>query len=298
MAESSIDECTFDPGHPNFFPVSHCSPDSIPRGFGSYLMFQYIKNISERTVKVVRNRSSPDRPGVSSRTRSLNDDKRLGSGLVVKAEHVNSQCKCPECQESPNPKSHCWAVIINTSTQLVYDSQEAKATQVELFNDDEGSVEEGKVITLHGAEIEETDPTSHISLLVCFTHDAGLARLLDNYRKESMALRSAILREMTNDGHAHLTQFMVICHPHGLPKRIWIGPELERVRGSGSAVSVYSARMCPGIVGAPVVVLHGEDCEDPLWVPLVKDSSDRRPPTFRRAVLTTQGPVRGGSIYC
>ncbi|GFR90294.1 hypothetical protein ElyMa_004300800 [Elysia marginata] len=275
MAESTKDDSTrnLDPKHPNFIPVPDFGLYNIPEGFRSDAVLEYI-NISARTVKLVTRYNSPDRP--TSSTRGLKDGKRLGSGWVVKLEYLGQQSENPECKESLAPESHCWAVIINTSTQLVYDSQEAKATQVELFYDDESSLEEGKVITLQGVEIEETDPTSHISLLVCFTHDAALAKQLDDYVKENMALREAILREMTND--VDLTQVMVICHPQGLPKRIWMGPKLERVKESGysnSAVIVFSARVCPGVVGAPVVVLHGEDCEDPVWFYIVENTLER-----------------------
>ncbi|GFR90302.1 hypothetical protein ElyMa_004301000 [Elysia marginata] len=274
MAESTIGDSILDPKHPNFIPIQDFGLDNIPEGFRSDAVLEYIKNISARTVKLVTRYTSPDRP--ASSTRGFKDGKRLGSGWVVKVEYLNWQCECPECKESLAPESHCWAVIVNTSTQLVYDSQEAKATQVELFYDKESFREEGKVITLHGADLEVTNPASpYISLLVCFTCDAALASQLDNYRKESMALRSAILREMRED--VDLTQFLVICHPQGLPKHIWMSPELERVRSStlfSSAVSIYSARTCPGVVGGPVVILHGKDCEDLVWFPVVDNNFD------------------------
>lgn len=268
-----LEEYSLEPKIESFIFASEFGLEHIPNGFRSPTILQYIKNVSARTVKVVRDSCfNSGRPELST-CGGQEGDKQYGSGLVVKVEYLNWTCECLECQDSSEPRTHCWAVIVHTALQLVADAEEAKSTQVELFYDDQFSRDEGRVITLQGADIEMANSFSYASMLVCFTHDADLAKQLDDYRKESMDLKSAILKEKRDQ--VDLTQYAVVCHPMGQQKCIWVGSKLGRVRSSGmfqSTPIIYRARMCPGVQGGPVIVLHGQQSEDLVWEPVVDGS--------------------------
>ena len=245
---------------PSYIPVTEFGLSDIPEDFRIDTVLQYIRNISARTVRVARNRTSDWAAA-----------QRIGSGWVAKVEYLRGPCWCPECKESPCPGEHCWAVIVNTSARLVSDAEEAKLSQVELFYDDQSSRAEGTAKTLYGVDLEEANPMSHVSMLVCLTHDAGLAQQLDSYRKEGMALRSQVLKKARGD--VALTQYLIVCHPNGLHKHIWVRQRPKRIEPScswsTSSIMAYNARACLGVSGGPVVVLHGEDCPDRLWIPVV-----------------------------
>ncbi|GFR81843.1 hypothetical protein ElyMa_000613400 [Elysia marginata] len=268
------ERCRKNPGHPGFIPASEFSLSHLPTEVQTDVVLGYVKNCAARTVQLTHKCVSSQRPeGYVFAKYKLEGSSnpnltRFSSGWVCGVSFLGGPCKCAECtQEGSVPKDRCWEVTVVTACHCVYNTEEAKATKVTFYYDDERSKDNTKV--LFGDEVEYANQAEDRCAFACVTHDVAFAVEMERLRKERVDLWETILSVAPFNMEHSLC--IVVSHPHGKSKYITVGQQVEIARNEGASQPyyTYTADTCPGSAGGPVLVLPGQDCPDPGWLPIV-----------------------------
>ena len=207
------------------------------------------------TVRLIVYWTSPDRPDddeLSNRTGTK--IRRMGTGLIYNVyDPVSDEpCPCDKCNGEITKKF--WIFAVRTAAHVVYNTEEAKSTRVDLFYDDDSCKSDGRMVTVTGLRVVDIDHDKDICHMDCVTHDEALAERIKS-------LTTSLYRVITKpldldlpcldflplcDGGRRPT--LIVSHPHGQPKKITLGQWRE---GEFPRV-VYNAPTCPGSSGAPV----------------------------------------------
>ena len=249
----SHEKCVKNKGHPSFIPANEFSMNHLPEKYRTRKVFQYIKNILTRTARVNVRYTSHERPdGYTFAKCRGTKIPHTGSGYVFSVLPGCLACRCPECLNSTRPQKTWWEVKVQTACHVVFNTEEATATEVNLFYNDDS---QKGMKTLWGLEVSRKNPEEDWCELVCATHDADLARYLQTLAENVDQLVGIFSRE-EKDSERDLC--VVVSHPHGQPKMVTVGKRLEWLKSYNSGISrfssTYSADTCPGSSGAPVIV--------------------------------------------
>ena len=214
--------------------------------------------------------TSPDRSDTDSLAEYRGTNwLRLGTGHIcsVFSHKNNKPCPCSEC-DGKVIREH-WTFSVMTAQHVVYNTQEANQTKVDLFYDDESCEQDGTMKSLWALNVGNCNPNTDLSRLECATHDEALAErikyqrhyVLDPDSEENLNLRYPVgsnenkllnsLKNVLLDIHHYI---IIISHPHGQPKKITIGKQVGK-RGVDNGYMEYDAATCPGSSGAPVFLV-------------------------------------------
>ena len=220
--------CKKNPGHQSSIPYPEFRHDHLPDGFQTHKLFKCVKLMADHTVRLRVTYTSAARPdGYPFCNHRGTNILHTGSGFCKPDSMERSPVElrhkrypghsCPGCvQNSGNPSfkdEECcdYEILVATAQHVVYNTEEAKATQVDFFFDDEASEFNGKMKTIYGNDVYITNKEKDICWLRCITHDKALYERL-----------SSIPRPCATWAKERNTS-VIVSHPRGRPKQITVG---------------------------------------------------------------------------
>ena len=249
---------------------------------------EWVRATADLTVKLTVGYTSQDRPdgypfsGVRGESIA-----RVGTGLIYDVDsEINEPCDNCDGQEVRK----FWRFRVKTAKHVVYDTEEAKRTRVDLFHNDETSRQDGKVVTVWALMVDWSDAKCDWCHMECVTHDERIGEMVESldrrwrslyqhigsrpiYSKNSILLDRLRKAEATGSRSRPIYskksslsgegQFytLIISHPHGQAKKITLGKLRPTVTDDNSLYKEYETATCPGSSGAPVFLLDtkGDD---------------------------------------
>ena len=252
--------CTKNPGHPRFIPAPELSITDFPEHYRTSWVLDCVKYVAVRTVKLRVGFVSPARPdGYAFSTFRGTCVPHFGTGRVSGIRSGSGSCPCHECFQSQSPCQTWYKVEVHTALHVVYNTEEAKATQVDFFYDDEHSDKDGRMRTIRGSDALSVSPYGDFCVLTCVTHDMSIAQELE-LSDAHFSGYGAVNRTL----NTNLKQLCVIVsHPHGQPKKVTVGVERRRDRvpydyDRSRFHHVYTTDTCPGSSGAFIIMVDAD----------------------------------------
>ena len=237
-----------------------------------------VRAMIDRTVRLRVYWVSPDRPDDDEFSNHRGTmTSRIGTGLISDFYKPVSDkpCPCDTCNGEITRKF--WRFEVRTAHHVVYNTEEAKSTRVDLFYDDDNCMFDGRMVTVTGLEVERIYHDEDICYMECVTHDEALVerieslkRSLDSVKTEPLDLDLSSLDFLPPyDGGRHPT--LIVSHPHGQPKKITLGQE----RYEKPPFVEYNTPTCPGSSGAPVFGFYRvpRNLRFDLWITPVHSGS-------------------------
>ena len=267
-AESAYlwEQCEKNPGHKKFASAEHVKNGNIfnPSNLGLLAFGKQHEVLAARIDLTVRlrvnwtslRRSDGDKLSELRGT----DNLRLGTGFIQHVSKLvyNTPCPCGKCDGKMTRKY--WTFRVQTAKHVVYNTEEAKKTRVDLFYD------EDQMETVWASEVIESISDRDVSDLLCVTHDEALVERI-------MSAYSCLLDSKNYPIQQHELPFLfnsdtcmalIVSHPHGQPKKVTLGE--VRDGGKEDLILKYNTATCPGSSGAPVF-LFDPNIEDSLYIP-------------------------------
>ena len=170
--------CQKNPGHNSFIPATDFADHRLLRSLSDESR-EWLKVAVDRTVRLRVNWTSPDRPDDDDLSDYRGTDRlRLGTGFIrnVSDPQLNKPCPCDECDGKV--KRNYWEFKLQTAHHVVYNREEAKETQVDLFYDEEDSQEKGQMKTVRAMTIVCSHYDRDFCGMTCITHDEDLGNRL------------------------------------------------------------------------------------------------------------------------
>ena len=254
-----------------------------------YQFREWVRVTADLTVRLRVGYTSQDRPDgdplCGNRGKSI---PRVGTGWIdsVNSE-INEPCPCVYCDGQEVRKY--WRFYVHTAQHVVYDTEEAKRTRLDLFYDDETSRQDGKVVTVWGLRVVVSYTEKDLCRMECVTHDERIGEMVESlYRRwDSLtegirsrpiySMKSSLLdllrkaeatrsrsrpiyskkSSLSGEGQWYT---LIISHPHGQAKKITLGKH-RPVKDDEPLYREYETATCPGSSGAQVFVLYtlGDD---------------------------------------
>ena len=264
------ENCLKNPGHLRFIPAPDFSLSDLPVWCQKSIVLDHVKYLSAMTVRLRVGYNSLARPDgypfCDFRGTKLT---RSGSGLVWNITQESGPCRCPDCNQSSSPCQTCYRIDVKTARHVVYDNEEAQATQVNLFYDDDASKTDGRMKSVWGTKVIEINDGGDRCTLRCFTHDKLLVRQLtcvkDRYRDIAFNFEGEITA-WPNTDWKYLC--LIVSHPHGQPKKITVG-EMSSCTKIGPLEErefSYSTDTCPGSSGAFMTILEFYEAKQKVFL--------------------------------
>ncbi|GFO25020.1 hypothetical protein PoB_005152500 [Plakobranchus ocellatus] len=254
-AESAYnwDYCLKNPGHTNFISARELKLDHFPEWCRHPSVLENVKTIAALTVRLRVFYTSCERPdGYSFSQHRGSDVLHTGTAWIWVVHHCNGSCQCSECASSSSPHQEWFKLYLETACHVVYNTEEAKCTKVDIFYDDEKAMVEGRARTLDGMELIRKNEVKDNCILLCATHDETLAKHLSaqTLKIENKYPSSKFWRVWFRTKWQRLC--VVVSHPHGQPKQMTIGDAGKLLTEEHFT---YTADTCPGSSDAPVIVI-------------------------------------------
>ena len=248
--------CKKNEGHDTFIPALQLSLENLPEHVRSKSVLDFIKVYVARTVQLKICYTSTGRPHdyIFYKFRGKHFPIHHGTGLLYNVEKRVGWCPCERCLKKSDvaaPGVIWWAVDLVTACHVLYDSEEAKATEVNFFFDELNSFEQGKVKTIQGAQVLNRSPESDWCKFRCAIHDRDLAVQLKGLLQPSHELWLVKPSSSVQDKLC-----VIISHPHAMHKMVTLGKiKKMNLYGKDHRFS-YSTDTCSGSSGGPVIVLQ------------------------------------------
>ena len=250
--------CQKNVGHEDFISVRDFTGANLPVSVSDEDL-RMIRFAADLTVRLRVNWTSLERPGDDDLSDYRGSSRlRLGTGIIKDIDfQTDKPCPCTKC-DGKIVKNH-WTFSVQTARHVVYNTEEAERTKVDLFYDDERSKQDGKVVTMWGNRAELFDLDRDVSNILFVTHDEKIGEkfpsvyqhLLQIYPRFSEENPFIVLSLHTGGVHYAL----IISHPHGQPKKITVGKVCHTSKSMMTTYAEYHAATCPGSSGAPVFVI-------------------------------------------
>ena len=175
--------CTKNPGHEEFMSVQDFNDECLLRVHTDEHR-DLFRSIIDLTVKLRVKWVSPDRPDDDkfSNVRGT-ETSRMGTGFIrlVLKPVSDEPCPCDKCNGEITRKF--WRFWVQTAAHVVYNTEEAKSTRVDLFYDDDSCKIEGRMVTVTGLEVAVIYHDEDLCYMECVTHDEALGeRIKSLYR--------------------------------------------------------------------------------------------------------------------
>ena len=260
--ESSFawNKCKKNPGHHQFIPATEFSLSDLPQWCRKPLILDYVKFQCAMTVKLRVKYNSWGRPNgycfSNFRGTSL---AHFGSGLFLGMSYESGPCQCYDCEHSLSPHQTFYKLEVITARHVIYNSEEAKATQVSFFYDDEASSTDGRMKTAWGNTVTDISDEGDRCILQCLTHDETLVRQLKHINAQYKHLVFKFEGQVGASPNMRWKNLcLVVAHPHGQPKKVTLG-EMKSCTSAGRLHQkqfTYSTDTCPGSSGAFMLLLE------------------------------------------
>ncbi|RUS88244.1 hypothetical protein EGW08_004010 [Elysia chlorotica] len=186
------------------------------------------------------------------------DVLHTGSALVCDIVERSGACCCSDCARCPTQARHqAWFEIhLETALHVIYDTEEARATRVDFFYDDDQAIAAGRRKTVWASEVKHIHSEADFCSFVCATHDTSLVRQLQQHLAQSTKTKFYGLSGCwMSAGWDHVC--VIASHPHGQPKKITVGRLTnERELSPLHRYFIYSVDTCPGSSGARGAVIE------------------------------------------
>ena len=173
---SCWDRCKKNPGHEEFISVQNFTEKHLPTLL-SVKQREMLKMAVVRTVRLRVQWTSLERPGEDDLAEYRGTDRlRLGTGFIrhVSEAKLDKSCPCLECDGKILRKY--WTFTVQTARHVVYNTEEAKTTRVDLFYDDKDSRQDGRMKSVWAVEVKWISPGMDICVMLCVTHDETVAQ--------------------------------------------------------------------------------------------------------------------------
>ncbi|GFO26865.1 hypothetical protein PoB_005337000 [Plakobranchus ocellatus] len=251
--------CTKNPGHPRFIPTQEFSLNDLPIWCRKLSVLNYVRRLSDLTVRLRVGYTSWGRPnGYCFSNCRGTKIVHYGSGAIRSVRAETGPCPCPECEHSPSPNQTWYKVFVTTALHVVYNTEEAKATKIDLFYDSKGCIEDGRMKTIHGMNVVDVDRVDEgdNSFIMCATHDTLLVQKIEDHWKQLHLGFSGQLSAKPIKCWRNLC--VMVSHPHGQPKKVTIGEMkgCEMLKFDGQKEFTYSTDSCRGSSGAFMLLLE------------------------------------------
>ena len=205
--------------------------------------------------------TSPDRPDDDEFSNHRGTmTPRMGTGFIRRVSDPVSDepCPCDKCNGEITRKF--WRFLVRTAAHVVYNTEEAKSTRVDLFYDDDSCKFDGRMVTVKGLRVVGIYHDGDMCYMECVTHDKALAERIESLRtslysgiRKPQDLPSLDFLPPCDRGRRPI---LIVSHPHGQPKKITLG----QGRDEEYPLVEYNTPTCPGSSGAAVFVFN----TDPL----------------------------------
>ena len=145
---------------------------------------EWVRAIADLTVRLRVGYTSQDRPDgdplCGNRGKSI---PRVGTGWICDVDsEINEPCPCVYCDGHKVRKY--WRFRVETAQHVVYDTEEAKRTRLDLFYDDETSRQDGKVVTVWALRVVRSYTENDRCRMECVTHDERIGEMVESlYRR-------------------------------------------------------------------------------------------------------------------
>ena len=161
-----------------------------------------------------------------------------------------------------------WKFNVHTAQHVVYNTEEAKRTRIDLFYDDETPCKDGKVISVWPLRVDRSNTEYDWCVMECVTHDEGIGERVKSLSRRWHSLYEDIRStqiyfkksSLSDEGQDYT---LIISHPHGQAKKITLGKQRPPVKDGDyrHGYQEYETATCPGSSGAPVFMLDtkGDD---------------------------------------
>ena len=265
--------------------------DSLPCSEGDQVR-EWVRVTADLTVKLRVVYTSQDRPdGYPLCGNRGESDPRVGTGWIYRVDSkINEPCPCDKCDGQEVRKY--WRFLVHTARHVVYNTEEAKRTRVDLLYDDETSRKDGKVVSVWALRVVMSNAGNDRCDMECVTHDEGIGKMVESLYRRWLSLTVAIrsrsrpiyskkpsllerLRRaeatrprsrpiysknssLSGEGQGFT---LIISHPHGQAKKITLGKRRPTVKDDNYYYQEYETATCPGSSGAPGFELYtkGDD---------------------------------------
>ena len=145
---------------------------------------EWVRVTADLTVRLRVGYTSQDRPDgdplCGNRGKSI---PRVGTGWIYDVDSkINKPCPCVYCDGQKVRKY--WRFSVDTAQHVVYDTEEAKRTRVDLFYDDETSRQDGKVVSVWALRVDWSYTENDRCSMECVTHDERIGEMVESlYRR-------------------------------------------------------------------------------------------------------------------
>ena len=153
---------------------------------------EWVRVAADLTVRLRVGYTSQDRPDgdplCGSRGKSI---PRVGTGLIYGVySEINEPCPCVYCDGQKVRKY--WRFYVHTAQHVVYDTEEAKRTRVDLFYDDETSRQDGKVVSVWALRVDWSHAEKDRCWMECVTHDERIGERVKSLVRRWVSLTEDI----------------------------------------------------------------------------------------------------------
>lgn len=285
-SESKWSTCTKNPGHGNFISAQVFKEKILPK-IQDVASRETLRSRVDLTVRLRVHYTSAERPDDDqfSQGRGL-FHLRTGTGFIedVDRPESNEPCPCDECGGKITKRN--WRITIRTAHHVVYNTEEAKETKVDLFLDDEKCDRNGTMKSVWGEKVLGCGPEWDSCYLSCVTCDEDLGERIESamqcYTHRLRNINLSGLESLQLPCESDCVSGMIVSHPHGQPKKISVG-QVSVFRKNGWVN--HNVPTCPGSSGAPMFRFESIretgafDCCDFLILPPVHSGRYSKTPT-------------------
>ncbi|GFS25602.1 hypothetical protein ElyMa_003445500 [Elysia marginata] len=220
-------------------------------------MREEFRSLIDLTVRLKVRCTSLDRPDEDELAEYRGTGMlRVGTGCIwlCSGPEYNKPCVCFKCAGKVAEKH--WTFHVRTAQHVVYNSEEARKTKVDLFYDDSSCQRDGKMWSV--MVVDKLSSPSEIDWcdMLCATCDEDLGGRIES--AWSCWLHEGVQNPQDLSG-LNLVPFcdegpdpvVIVSHPHGQPKKITVGEVKYRAK-RGPRIMEYNTPTCPGSSGATV----------------------------------------------
>ena len=157
---------------------------------------EWVRAAADLTVKLRVGYTSQDRPDgdpfFGVRGTSI---ARVGTGLIYLVDsEINEPCPCDNCDGQEVRKY--LRFLVHTAQHVLYDTEEAKRTRVDLFYDDETSRQDGKVVSVPALRVVGSSAGNDRCVMECVTHDERIGEMVEFLVRRWDSLNEGIYRSI------------------------------------------------------------------------------------------------------
>ena len=238
-----------------------------------------LRAMIDLTVRLRVYWTSPDRPDDDEFSNHRGTKiPRMGTGFIYRVYKTVSDEPCPGDKCNGEITQKFWRLLVRTAHHVMYNTEEAKSTRVDLFYDDDSCKFDGRMVTVKGLEMVGINGDRDVSYMDCVTHDEALGERIKSLRMSLYSVRNRVDLDLSSPVFlppcdAGPYPILIVSHPHGQHKKITLGQWTD---GEFHLVE-YNTATCPGSSGAPVFRLY-------------------RDPRHRRRYDLLISPVHSGSF--